>query len=204
MDFVAGVIRVSRALDWKSKVVGLPRTAAAIRDVPIEPALLPALVARAGQPEAFVVPRFTDDKAAKQLREDLATAGVLSQRLSQKTRTHLPVDFRCLRDSDATWSRLRRDPPDVIMARMGHEDLKTTFKYTKVAESVGLDVGTPFGPLPFAPGPGSVTPSKPAGKSSREGGIRSCPQGMTKGRPLRSVAKRKPLKRSPSHLEGVV
>jgi integrase len=144
VDFAANVIRVSRAFDWKARTIGKPKTEAAIRPVPIEAHLRPLLEARMGSPEEFVAPRFDDHHAADGLREDLKTAGVSSLRLFEKTATHLPVDFRCLRDTYATWSRLRRDAPDLIMARLGHEDIKTTFKYTKVAETVSGDVGVPF------------------------------------------------------------
>jgi integrase len=159
VDFVAGVVRVSRALNWKTKEIGLPKTEEAIRPVPINAALFPALRERVGKPEEFVSPRFNDDTAAPTFRMDLKAAGVLSLRLSEKTATHLPVDFRALRDSYATWHAIAGLDIQKLMGRMGHKDYATTLRYAKVAEVVGTDVGTPFAPLPWAV---SVPPGVPA------------------------------------------
>jgi hypothetical protein len=96
VDFVAGVVHVSRALNWKTKEIGLPRTEEAIRPVPIDAALFPALRERVGKPEEFVAPRFNDDQAAPTFRVDLQTAGVLSLRLSRRLRrTYRWTSARC-------------------------------------------------------------------------------------------------------------
>jgi integrase len=151
VDFVAGLIRVGRAFDWKSKQVGTPKTHESIRDVPIDPHLFPALMQRAGKPDEYVTPRFNDDKAAPTFRADLKEAGVLSHRLFEKTATHLPIDFRSLRDSFATWHAHAGLELQKLMRRMGHKDYATTLRYAKAAESLSANVGAPFGPLPWAP-----------------------------------------------------
>lgn len=80
--------------------------------------------------------------------KDLRTAGVHAPRLWAKTATHLPVDFRCLRDTYATGQALAGLDIHKLMRRTGPEDYATKLRYAKIAESVALTVGLPFGPLP--------------------------------------------------------
>jgi integrase len=149
IDREAGVIRVSRAFKLKVNRIGATKTDGGVRDIPIERALLPAIPH--GSSEELIFPQLSVNKhySPDVFREDLRTAGVTSSRLWSQTDTHLRVDFRCLRDSYATWHCLAGLDIHKLMRRMGHMQLNQTIAYAKVAETV-QNVGVPFAPLPWA------------------------------------------------------
>jgi integrase len=149
IDLEGGVVRISRAVDWATKTEGRPKTDAGIRTIPIEATLLPVLKAFEGASGTLVAPlalKLGKNDAAPMFRRDLQTAGVLSPRLWAKTSTHMPVDYRCLRDSYACWHAIAGLDTHKLMRRMGHGSITTSLGYAKVAESMS-DIGTPFGEL---------------------------------------------------------
>jgi integrase len=150
-DLGAGVIRVTKAYNYETRLPGLPKTDTAIRDVPIEPALRPALALFLGKPDDLLCPSMQRDRdlAVAWLREDLKKAGVDAKRLWTETETHLQVDFRCLRDTYATWQCIAGLDLHKLMRRMGHTSPLQTTRYAKVAENLDGSVGIPFGPLPW-------------------------------------------------------
>jgi integrase len=149
VDGVAGVVRVSRALDRTAKKVKVPKTASGVREVPIEASLYPLLAG--GKPEDLVAPELlaiSEFELARTFRGDLRAAGIDAPRLWANTATHRMVDYRCLRDSYATWQCLAGLDIHKLMRRLGHSGLTMTLRYTKLAESLGTAVGAPFGSLP--------------------------------------------------------
>jgi integrase len=132
------------------KQIGTTKTDGGVREIPIEPSLVATL--RTGEPEELLFPRLAQNKnyGPDVFRDDLLKAGVTSPRLWTETPTHLKVDFRCLRDTYATWQTLAGLDAHKLMRRMGHAKIEQTIAYAKVAEAV-RDVGTPFGSLPWAP-----------------------------------------------------
>jgi integrase len=155
VDFNAGTVHVSKAISARDgKPKPLPKTANAVRHVPIEPALLPLLkrmhdeATDEGAPILPVLGELNDKFRAKQFREHLRMAGVSRPRLTAETATLLQVDFRSCRDSGITWLALAGVELARIQRRAGHEDISTTLGYVKMAEDLAGKVGTPFGPLP--------------------------------------------------------
>ncbi len=122
VDFTAGHVSVSKAIDARTgKPKPLPKTENAVRDVPIDPALLPLLKAMHEAREndgAPIVPalRTMNDKfRAKQLRDaHLPLADVTRARLTADTLTLRPVDFRSCRDTGITWLSLPGVPLHVM------------------------------------------------------------------------------------------
>jgi integrase len=155
VDFDAGVIQVSKSVDARTgNLKPIPKTAAAVRAVPIEASLLPLLVAmheRRASDAAPVLPalRELDDKhRAKQFREHLRAAGVTRSRLFADTLTLRQVDFRSCRDTGITWLALAGVQLPAMQRRCGHEDVSQTMGYVKMAEDLSGAVGAPFPPMP--------------------------------------------------------
>lgn len=158
VDLVTGTLQVSKATDARTgKPKALPKTANAVRVVPLDPALVPLLKhmrKRAGgdeAAEAVVLPvlgELNDKFRAKQFRRHLRAAGVTRPRLFAETATLLQVDFRSCRDTGITWLALAGLDVAKMQRRAGHEDLSTTLGYVKMAEDLTGQVGSPFPPLP--------------------------------------------------------
>ncbi|MCL2450096.1 MAG: hypothetical protein FWD17_14210 [Polyangiaceae bacterium] len=156
VDFTSGTVSINKAVDARTgKSKPLPKTANAVREIPIEPNALPLLrVLHAGRTsdEAPVlpVPRTLNDKfRAKQLPEHLKLAGVDRPRLYADTMTLRPSEFRsCRGDTGITWLALTGLPLQAMLARVGHDGPATTLGYVKMAEDLKGRVGQPFPPLP--------------------------------------------------------
>ncbi len=153
VDLEAGVLHVTRSFDWTTKEAKPPKTSNGIRTVPIAPALLPLLRARAkGAPrEALVLPELLktgEFTMATRLREHLRLAGVDRAQLSADNATHMPVNFRSCRDTGITWLALAGVDVARMQRRAGHDDITTTLGYVKLAEDFGGLLGTPFEELP--------------------------------------------------------
>ncbi len=166
VDFTASLVSISRAVDARTgKAKPMPKTANAVRDVPIEPALLPLLKAmhegRASD-DAPVVPvlgKVNDKFRAKLLRAHLLLASVKRARLTADTLTLRPLDFRSMRDTGITWLALSGLSLHAVQRRCGHEDIDTTNGYVKMAEDLSGTIGEPFPPLP--PGLSRIDPNSP-------------------------------------------
>jgi hypothetical protein len=115
----------------------LPKTESAVRDVPIDPALLPLLNRMQAEapktddgvavgPVLPVLAELNDKFRAKQFRAHLKLAGLTRERLFAESPTLLPVNFRSCRDSGITWLALARVPLQVMKTRAGHEEVETT------------------------------------------------------------------------------
>ena len=174
IDFEANTIRVTEAYDWITREVGSTKTYNGVRTIPIEPALLPWLLAERGAPDALVAPIVSDRKSkegmrgARGIREDLERIGMWSKRF-EESETGMALDFRSLRDSAATWWAIAGLDIHRIMRRLGHADIQMSTRYARVAEVVGPGVGTPFAPLPPHPlAVRSVTASVTESESQRE------------------------------------
>jgi hypothetical protein len=154
-DFDAPAVQISKAIDARTgEPKPMPKTANAVRSVPIEPTLLPLLnvmyEARTSD-DAPIVPvlRTLNDKfRAKQLREHLKLAGVTRARLFADTLTLRPIDFRSLRDTGITWLALANVSLSAMQRRVGHEDIAQTNAYVKLAEDLSGTIGDPFPPIP--------------------------------------------------------
>ena len=157
VDLVARTISVSKALDAQTGDVKAPKTAQGQRVIPIQPNLLPLLVAAAPDEgddlSGLVLGEIvaSEDHLAQAFRDHLDAAGVDRPRLTADNDTEEPIDFRSLRDTHATWLALGGVADKVIQRRMGHASPATTDKYVKAAETFAAEhVGTPFPPLPAA------------------------------------------------------
>ncbi len=89
------------------------------------------------------------------------------------------MNFRSCRDSGITG--LARAGVDLarMQRRAGHDDIKTTLDYVKLAEDLTGKIGVPFGPLPedLCGGPSAQDPPKTRGIGCRRreslSGVRS-------------------------------
>jgi integrase len=124
------------------------------RNLPIEPALLPLLLAmREEQGGENATGRLvpwaaTDRKLSRQIKRCMALAGLKRSALFNGDATHKAMTFYDLRGTGITWCAVRGDDPLKIMSRAGHEDFTTTQGYIREAENLAVSIGTPFPPLP--------------------------------------------------------
>ena len=156
VDLKAGIVHVTKAFDEEEQHDKAPKTVNGIRDVPIEPAVVPLLkrMGKGKAPAAPVVPVLatlsSESKRAPLFRAHLHAAKLERAGLFKNTPTTLMVNFRSLRDSGITWLALAGVPLERIQRRAGHDNIQTTLGYVKMAEDLTGKIGTPFGPLPFA------------------------------------------------------
>jgi integrase len=123
-----------------------------IRDIPLDAsmrALLSALHKLSGG-EGNVCPMPLRHYWADQLRADLKLAGVERPSLyvSPKDQQQMRIRFHDLRSTGLTWLAIQGVDAIKIQRRGGHSDFATTQGYIRMAEVAGVDIGTPFPPLP--------------------------------------------------------
>ncbi|MGH7297731.1 MAG: hypothetical protein ACRELB_22525 [Polyangiaceae bacterium] len=109
VEFTARTATVSKAIDGRThKPKELPKTACAVRDMRIEPALMPelkAMHARRASDDAPIVPvlrTLSDRYRADNLRKHLKLAKVTRPRLTADTATLQPINIRSCRDTGIT------------------------------------------------------------------------------------------------------
>lgn len=157
-----GYVNVHQALDLKTGEIG-PTKTKHTRKVPIPPALAPMLAAMFTESAGAgrVVQHEHDNKTsdhglppvedlAATLRAHLQRAGVTRTDLYEDRATTKRVTFYDLRATGITWEVLAGTEHVRIMQRAGHANFSTTQLYIREAESVGVQVGEPFPPLPAA------------------------------------------------------
>ncbi len=175
VNFTAGVVHVTKQYDETKNKVTRPKTANAVRDVPIAGALLPLLERLYNErTDALVLPHLEihDDKVrADTFRSHLRLAGVDRERLFADTATTIQVNFRSTRDSGITWLSLAGVSVIAMQRRAGHRKLDTTAGYVKEPEDLTGNMGIPFAPLPqnlIGPREGLPQPSgQPSGQNRR-------------------------------------
>lgn len=151
VDLAAGNVLVHTALNKKRqrKTTKMKRA----RRVPIEPALLPLLVAmhREAGGVGRVVPIGAGQHLARGLRRWLVAAKVLRPELHTSDATRRAVRFHDLRATGITWHAIAGLPAEKIMSRSGHEDYKSMKGYLREAEvlSASGTFGKVFPPLPL-------------------------------------------------------
>jgi integrase len=120
------------------------------RRIPIEPSLLPLLVAMRGevQGKGNVVSFPIAHRHAEALREMLKLAGVTRAALFERSPSVKPIRFHDLRSTGITWMAVRGDDPLRIQQRAGHTSFKTTQLYINEAEILREGFGSPFAVLP--------------------------------------------------------
>ncbi len=153
IDFVAGIVHVTKSYDERTKQVKPPKTSNGIRDLPIPATLLPLLrrLAEGRPPTALVLPvlsRTTEDHRAIRIRRFLLRAGVDRPRLYENSSTTMWINFRSLRDSGITWLAMAGVDIVKVQRRAGHDEVSTTIGYVKQAEDLGGTMGEPFAALP--------------------------------------------------------
>lgn len=165
-------VSITRAWDEKKRKVGPPKTRESVRKISIHPTLMPLLerIARERKADDLVCPvvaatrenaRSASDLSRAELyREFLQAACIDAPEFFVKTRTHLMIDFRSLRDSGITWRFLAGERESVIQREAGHEHISTTLGYAKEVHDKRGRYGEPFPPLP-AELVGAVQPPDP-------------------------------------------
>jgi integrase len=154
VDLDARVVHVTKAYDEKGKQVAEPKTSNGVRDIPIEPTLVPLLehlrsrVTELSAPVAPLLIVHDEQHRAKIFRGHLATAHVTRPRLTESTSSTMPINFRSCRDSGITWLALAGVALAKVQRRAGHDDISTTLGYVKAAEDLTGTAGAPFPPLP--------------------------------------------------------
>ncbi|MBM4364003.1 MAG: site-specific integrase, partial [Deltaproteobacteria bacterium] len=139
------------------------------RTVPIEQTLLPLLRAmrqEAGGEGRVIRARLGRD-VARFLKSALRRAGIDRSDLHVKSgdQTRVPFRWHDLRGSFCTWAAARGEDVLRIMARAGHEDIKTTEGYVVLGGVLGMALGEVFPPLPASLlGGGGVDPAVPLGR----------------------------------------
>ncbi len=151
VDLVEGVIHVTKAWDFDAdEPKPYTKTAAGIRPVPIEAALLPVLevLAHGEKPSTRVVARMppAEDWAAT-LRDHLQRAGVDRPALFERSPTVRPITLYSLRHTGITWRTIRGDDPRVIQRHAGHEKYATTEGYVHEADDYRGKIGVVFPPI---------------------------------------------------------
>lgn len=148
IELDAGLVRVNKAWDAEERTTKETKTLGGHRLVPLRPEIRHLLARPPGVPGRGLVVAEGLRGAAPHLRADLRTAGVMRPRLFTRSATELPVDFRSLRDTYATWRALQGVEAYVLRREMGHESLETTDRYIRLASGVrDAAIGTPFPPF---------------------------------------------------------
>jgi integrase len=146
-------VSIRRAWDWETKKVKSTKTGNGLRDVPIAASLLPLLkrMAHGRGVDDKVVPILEwtgKDHTSAMLHGHLVVAKVDHDRLTLNTATHMPVNFRSLRDSGITWLAVAGIDVVKMQRRAGHDEISTTLGYVKAAEDLSGAAGVPFPTLP--------------------------------------------------------
>lgn len=147
------IVYVTKAWDEDTRTLGETKTEEGVREVPIEPELVPLLERmRAGKKSTdLVLPilsALNEDVRAQMTRTHLLLAGADRARLHTTTATTMMVNFRSWRDTGITWLALAGTPIERIQRRAGHKSISTTIGYVKMAEDLAGRVGVPFPTLP--------------------------------------------------------
>jgi integrase len=171
VDLEHATIHIHRSLDVK-RGRGIKATKSeAARRVPIEPELLPFLLAlhREAGGKGPVV-RLPSEHLSRALRLYLKRAGIDRTDLHTGDATRKAITFHDLRATGVTWCAVRGDDALKIMQRAGHADFETTKVYLREAENLAAGFGTPFPPLPdelLTNRPGIAPGDTREGKSSK-------------------------------------
>ncbi len=120
------------------------------RRIPIEPALMPLLIAMhkeaKGAGPVFRMPSV--GILSHKLKLYLGKAGVTRTDLFKSDETRKSLTFHDLRATGITWMAARGDDPLRIMQRAGHADFETTKIYMREAENLAASFGDVFPTLP--------------------------------------------------------
>jgi integrase len=153
VDLEHGQIHVHQAENGKTFEVGRPKTAAGVRTVPIEPALVPLLeqMRRERPTDRRVFPAFPAQRdASAWLRKGLLAAGAKREALhvASSDTTRLALRFHDLRSTGITWCGVRGDSDMLVIERAGHEDWTSTKEYMRRGTSLRTGFGAVFPALP--------------------------------------------------------
>jgi integrase len=162
VDLEHGLVHVHQSLDLRTGRVKATKTGIT-RRVPLPLALRPLLetMKKSAGGLGRVIQHTHENKDAEHgmppledlaatLREHLWRAGVRRAELHEDRPTTKRVTFYDLRATGITWEVLDGTEHVRIMQRAGHKNFSTTQGYIREAEAVGLNVGTPFPPLPVS------------------------------------------------------
>lgn len=154
VDLEHGFVHVHQSAHRQTGRLKATKTNAA-RRVPIEPMLLPLLVAMKDEANGtgpVLATKATDRKFSRQLRRCLKLAGVTRAELfvDDATRsTRKAMTFHDLRATGITWRIVRGDDHMAVRDHAGHSTITTTEGYIRTANGLrGPWFGTPFPALP--------------------------------------------------------
>lgn len=151
VELAAGLVRVAKAWDVEARAEKAPKTRGGHRVVPLRPEIRALLTRPPGVSGRARVVTVSMRKIAERFRAHLRLAGVRRPRLFARSATEIPIDFRALRDSYATWRALEGTEAYALRRELGHESLETTDRYIKAAGTVrSATLGVPFPPFSFA------------------------------------------------------
>ncbi|MFZ5891260.1 MAG: site-specific integrase [Myxococcota bacterium] len=149
VDLDVGTIHICKAWDEKRGRLKVPKTAAGVRYVPIEPALLPMLKAiRPASGQGPLLQMGPMEDWAERFRRHLHLAEVARPELFADNETHKQITLYDLRATGITWRCLRQDYGPAIQQAAGHEKYDTTDGYIRTAAVFVGRVGEPFPTLP--------------------------------------------------------
>jgi integrase len=132
VDLDPRLVHVTKAYDEKGKHVAEPKTSNGVRDIPIEPTLVPLLehlrhpVTDLSAPVAPLLLVHDEQHRAKIFCGHLVKANVTRPRLTESTGSTMPVNFRSCHDSGITWLALAGVALPKVQRRVGHDDISTT------------------------------------------------------------------------------
>jgi integrase len=128
------------------------KTDAALRQIPIEPALLPLLKklakVRKKGPLLDVPKSYGHDGSSAVTKRDLETAKLTRAALYQDDAYVMPLTFHGLRHTAITHWTVAGKSQLFLLSVAGHMDVAMTKKYLGKAASVSAKFGTPHPPLP--------------------------------------------------------
>lgn len=160
VDFESRTILVHEQIDRKGKrrETKTKRT----RRVPIEPSLLPLLVAMHSEAGGvgLVLTYKLQKHTVRVFKASLARAGIerADLHVKHRDRTRVAVRLHDTRGTFCTWAAARGDSVPQIAAAAGHENITTTAGYVATADVLRAALRDVFPPLPlelFAP-PGGL------------------------------------------------
>lgn len=149
------IVNVSRAVNWRTGEVKTTKTSAGVRMVPVPKGFVAWLQweRRRHEPIALVCPlvrTISRHHVSEHFPRHLAEAGIDHPRLFRDDDVWMPVNFRSLRDSYATWTAVSGVSIGALQRRLGHESMEQSMHYSKIAEDLTGTLGEVF-PAVFGP-----------------------------------------------------
>lgn len=150
VDLEHGFIHVRRQV--RHTKASATKTSAGVRQVPIEPSILPLLMALVHARKTGSLLKMPSARnCARPVHDDLARAGLTREELVADDAHRKPFDFHGFRHTYLTHLAMKPDASMFMLAAAGHTDVKTSQRYVSAGNLLRKgSFGAPHAQLPAA------------------------------------------------------